>query len=272
MECDADEKNSMTEDIMKKHITNFSPAEYFGCEGSPPQTGPWAKWFSGEDLLLGEAFGEFLWWHLCEIMLLFRDMNAAHNPSSVATAEAFEAKLNSYLSLAESHLGGSLRLVNLFEFDSDMLEAPGVGVRTQVMLLLAYGVWCADRIIDALRSSDAQTAAFASSNAFRALELVHEYREDFPEVKARAESKKQSERARARHAKDPKQKDKAFVRECWERWQESRGDYKSKAAFALAMLDKCEHLESPKQIEDWCRAWEKEKRRAAGILRIVPAS
>jgi hypothetical protein len=202
MECDADEKNSMTEDIMKKHITNFSPAEYFGCEGSPPQTGPWAKWFSGEDLLLGEAFGEFLWWHLCEIMLLFRDMNAAHNPSSVATAEAFEAKLNSYLSLAESHLGGSLRLVNLFEFDS----------------------------------------------------------------------KKQSERARARHAKDPKQKDKAFVRECWERWQESRGDYKSKAAFALAMLDKCEHLESPKQIEDWCRAWEKEKRRAAGILRIVPAS
>jgi hypothetical protein len=140
------------------------------------------------------------------------------------------------------------------------------------MLLLAYGVWCADRIIDALRSSDAQTAAFASSNAFRALELVHEYREDFPEVKARAESKKQSERARARHAKDPKQKDKAFVRECWERWQESRGDYKSKAAFALAMLDKCEHLESPKQIEDWCRAWEKEKRRAAGILRIVPAS
>ena len=31
--------------------------------------------------------------------------------------------------------------------------------------------------------------------------------------------------------------------------------YKSKAAFARDMLEKCEHLTSTKKIEDWCREW-----------------
>jgi hypothetical protein len=58
--------------------------------------------------------------------------------------------------------------------------------------------------------------------------------------------------------RDPKQRDKAFVRDCWEAWQKNPSNYKGKAAFARDMLNKCEHLESTKRIEDWCRHWEAE--------------
>ena len=70
--------------------------------------------------------------------------------------------------------------------------------------------------------------------------------------------------AHARHAKDPKQKDKAMVRECWNEWQRAPLDrdgkkkYKGKSAFALDMLKSWENLESQAVIEGWCRVWEKE--------------
>lgn len=63
--------------------------------------------------------------------------------------------------------------------------------------------------------------------------------------------------ANLRHEGDPKQQEKAFVFECWGAWQTNPKQYKSKAEFARAMLDKCEHLTSQKKIEDWCREWEK---------------
>jgi hypothetical protein len=63
--------------------------------------------------------------------------------------------------------------------------------------------------------------------------------------------------AMAKVENDPKQKDKKFVYECWQDWQEKPTRYQSKAAFARDMLDKCEHLVSNKKIEDWCREWEK---------------
>lgn len=58
-------------------------------------------------------------------------------------------------------------------------------------------------------------------------------------------------------ALDPRKPEKAFVQECWKEWQKAPHKYKSKAAFAKDMLDKCQHLESQKKIEDWCRKWEK---------------
>lgn len=69
--------------------------------------------------------------------------------------------------------------------------------------------------------------------------------------------------AQARHARDPKQKDKAFVYECWKLWRAGETRYRSKAAFAKDMLRKFEgadedgHITSQKKIEDWCREWEK---------------
>jgi hypothetical protein len=64
--------------------------------------------------------------------------------------------------------------------------------------------------------------------------------------------------AMARLERDPKQKEKTFIHECWQRWQQSPETYASKAAFARDMLSKCEHLTSQKKIEDWCREWESE--------------
>ena len=58
--------------------------------------------------------------------------------------------------------------------------------------------------------------------------------------------------------KDGKQKEKAFIRECWDDWQEFPEIYASQAAFARDMLSKCENLKSQKKIEDWCREWKKE--------------
>jgi len=60
----------------------------------------------------------------------------------------------------------------------------------------------------------------------------------------------------ARHATDPKQKDKALVRECWSDWQKEPGRYKGKSAFARDMLNKFESLESQRVIERWCKEWE----------------
>lgn len=63
----------------------------------------------------------------------------------------------------------------------------------------------------------------------------------------------------ARLARDPKQKEKSFIYGCWQKWQQSLSSYPSKAAFARDMLTKCEHLESQKKIEDWCRGWETQR-------------
>ncbi len=61
-----------------------------------------------------------------------------------------------------------------------------------------------------------------------------------------------------RWLKDPKTLDKSFVKECWVKWQKNKSLYKSKSAFARDMANKCEHLQSEKVIEGYCREWEKE--------------
>lgn len=65
-------------------------------------------------------------------------------------------------------------------------------------------------------------------------------------------------RAMSRHRQDPKQAAKQNVRDCWERWQKNKHEYKSKSSFARAMLDKYEILESQRVIERWCKEWESE--------------
>jgi hypothetical protein len=67
-----------------------------------------------------------------------------------------------------------------------------------------------------------------------------------------------SKAANKRHAIDPKQADKAMVRECWIDWQKQLDRYEGKAAFARDMLTKYESLKSQPSIERWCRAWERE--------------
>lgn len=66
-----------------------------------------------------------------------------------------------------------------------------------------------------------------------------------------------AEAANVRWKLDPKNKEKAFIKECWMNWRDCPSNYESKAQFARDMLDKSAHLTSTKVIEDWCREWEK---------------
>lgn len=64
----------------------------------------------------------------------------------------------------------------------------------------------------------------------------------------------------SRYKDDPKQQEKRFVRDCYQKWRDNGGPYRSKAEFARDMLQKCSHLTSQKKIEDWVRQWDKAKR------------
>lgn len=68
-----------------------------------------------------------------------------------------------------------------------------------------------------------------------------------------------SDRARLRHAKDPKRKAKEFVFECWVAWRQAPASYASASAFARAMLDKLpEELTSEVVVTRWVRQWDRE--------------
>lgn len=69
--------------------------------------------------------------------------------------------------------------------------------------------------------------------------------------------------AQAKLAKDPKQKAKALVRECWDAWQRKPSSYKSNSAFALGMLDKYESLKNQAVIAGWCSKWSRENNHPA---------
>ena len=77
--------------------------------------------------------------------------------------------------------------------------------------------------------------------------------------------------ALAKLAADPKQKDKAMVRECWDAWQKQPDRYRGKAAFARDMLDKFENLESQPVIERWCREWGIRSHHPASTIVTLPA-
>lgn len=91
----------------------------------------------------------------------------------------------------------------------------------------------------------------------------HKMREEMhakTEAQIRQETKSQIGKAgaAAKLAKDPKQLEKAAVRECWDAWQIELSRYKGVAAFARDMLQKFESLESQQVIERWCRTWAKD--------------
>lgn len=75
-----------------------------------------------------------------------------------------------------------------------------------------------------------------------------------------------SERARTRHARDPKRQAREFVRECWLAWRRQPNQYQSAAAFSRAMLDKQpDLLKSEVVIARWVRAWDKVSRASKDV-------
>lgn len=108
----------------------------------------------------------------------------------------------------------------------------------------------------ALGGSDSIAAAVAATSALANAVAIESGDEHLVEARSRLAF----EAATEKYRRDPKQREKAFVRECWEQWQKNPISYESKASFARDMLSKCEHLVSTKKIEDWCRQWEAEAR------------
>jgi len=79
------------------------------------------------------------------------------------------------------------------------------------------------------------------------------------EALKKTRSEQASRGAAARHARDPKQVEKAFVFDCWKAWQAKPEMYPGPTAFARDMMEKCVALKSQKKIEDWCRDWRKQQ-------------
>lgn len=104
--------------------------------------------------------------------------------------------------------------------------------------------------------------AIALQDSLDTMQLRRELSAQVPEdTLDLAFSRKQSERARARYAKDRdgKQAVKSEVKGWWHKWQQDSSMYKGAAAFARAMLDKYpDHLTSQPVIEQWARDWKTE--------------
>lgn len=76
----------------------------------------------------------------------------------------------------------------------------------------------------------------------------------------RLDSQRASNRAKERHARDPRRRARNFVHECWLEWQSKPSQYPSAAAFARAMLDKePDTLKSEVVVTRWVREWAKDK-------------
>ena len=124
---------------------------------------------------------------------------------------------------------------------------------------------CADGIRELMLLGLKGKKEFSSCETTEALEGYFD-----PDLvrKIRAEIAKKG--AYAKLAKDPKQKEKALVRECWDAWQKRpsnhKDNYKGNSAFALDMLDKFESLENQAVIVRWCVKWTQESKHPASTV------
>lgn len=94
-------------------------------------------------------------------------------------------------------------------------------------------------------------------NIFYYLNAAHLYlgRVEGIFLSKKKEYEKYKRGALAKLEKDPVQQAKTDVYECWQRWQRNLHEYKSKSAFARAMLDKYSELGSQQVIVRWCNTW-----------------
>ncbi len=107
---------------------------------------------------------------------------------------------------------------------------------------------------EALRSHVSELALAAEFSKIQAVRA-----DDWQRAQAAARTGLAKAGARGKLANDPKQADKAIVKECWRKWQNEPSNYDGKEAFARDMREKFPNLDSTTVITRWCRAWDKEK-------------
>lgn len=128
--------------------------------------------------------------------------------------------------------------------------------KAQLPLICAFGIVLSDRLV---RIAQESSSGWAIIDQQMQIQECYDYAivgtDNAPGYREIREQRARGGLERAR--RDPRTAEKLLVKECWQSWRKYPDQYASKAAFARAMLDKCEHLTSQKQIEDWCRTWEK---------------
>jgi hypothetical protein len=89
-------------------------------------------------------------------------------------------------------------------------------------------------------------------------EMQFEFANKWGEETGRSDTARNA--AKAKHAKQPVQKAKLFVKECWVEWQADSSKYPSAAAFSRDMLEKMpSELTSEVVVTRWVRQWAKER-------------
>ncbi|EIN02289.1 hypothetical protein WQE_04852 [Paraburkholderia hospita] len=221
---------------------------------------------------INKHFALFAWWNFCQSLDTFIAPAAGKYPGyilndplgcgSEAVHERIATELVDCLSGVEVTIGAPLTLARRHS-EEDFWPANNVELEP-IRRASAFALWCWDQAILAMYNADAASAAAAVAYGMDAANIAEEYRRDLQSDPDRLVQKARVMLGRAgaqgKLAKDPKQVEKKFVRDCWQGWQEDPSRYKSKAAFARDMMEKCAHLTSTKQIEDWCRDWEKQKK------------
>ncbi|MFL9930882.1 hypothetical protein P0D88_16845 [Paraburkholderia sp. RL18-103-BIB-C] len=127
------------------------------------------------------------------------------------------------------------------------------------MLLITYAFWCIDKAVSGLLERDISQSTFGMAVSGAALMEAFRTQLETPAGIAVMNTIVQTQRARERHARDPKQTAKKDIKNRWIEWQTDRTLYKGKAGFARQMLKEHSVLDSQKVIEDWCRTWEQQK-------------
>lgn len=260
---------------LQGYFSTMSPAEYVGSDGADPEHGPWAAWCDDKVPGINGDFALFAWWHFCAALSAFvAPEGGAYpeylqgDPDEPMAADAHErlaSEIVHALRQVEAKLGAPLSLARRHREEDFWPESDDVNPGLEpIRRTAAYALWCWDQAILSLYNGDAASSASAVAYGVDATRMAEEYvstvmgRSDSPMRAARRNFAQQG--IAAKLARDPKQAEKRFVRECWESWQAEPTRYKTKAAFARDMIEKCAHLTSTNQIEEWCRNWERERK------------
>lgn len=147
----------------------------------------------------------------------------------------------------------------ILEFAAD--EHKPLGISADEAFAWRYGYLLRDirLAIQTRRGKRSETAAIAARIASTLSAMVGATSLSDTQVKKiRSEQGRRGAAGKLANDKNGKQAAKQNVRECWEAWQQKPEPYKSKSAFARAMLDKYGELGSQRVIERWCKEWESE--------------
>ena len=157
----------------------------------------------------------------------------------------------------------SWKLITMVRFIDGLptSEREPVGASFGAQILVAALVALDDAVLDSLSDNHDGVSERLLECAWLVdrVESIERAEKDARALLKLLDTNRASERAKLRHAQDPKRAARDFVRLCWEDWRKAPGSYPSASAFARAMLDKHpDTLTSEVVVARWVRKWNRE--------------